>query len=444
MHFGVINYPKEAKPYMKIKYKQLRPYLLLWSTQSFSALGSSMTSYALVLWLYIHSGSALKTAMLSVCSYAPYVIMSIFAGALSDKWNKKYTMLVCDLMAAVTTVVIFILVKTGSLCEWHLYLLNAINGLMNTVQQPASEVAATLLIPKEYYQKTSGLRSFSQSLNTILVPVLATVLFSFAGIWIVIVFDLVTFIIAFMALSLFIHIPEGRSGSQEGETILKSAGEGIKWLKQNTLVLNLIMFLACINFVASAYDAVLPAMLLPKYNGDGMVLGMVNTCAGIAALAGSVFVTVMPAPGNRVKAICIALIISMSTENFLLAFGRTPVVWCIGAVAGWLPIPFMNANMDVVFRSTIPPDMQGRVYSCRNTFQFFTIPAGFLAGGFLTDNVFVPLMERQPGEGVLSLFFGTGKGAGAAMLFSFLGVAGTAVCITFSLVLRKYKWYSTE
>lgn len=434
----------EAKPDMKIKYKQLKPYLLLWSTQSFSALGSSMTSYALVLWLYLHSGSALKTALLSVCSYAPYVIMSIFAGALSDKWNKKYTMLVCDLIAAVTTVVIFILVKTESLCEWHLYLLNAINGLMNTVQQPASEVAATLLVPKEYYQKTSGMRSFSQSLNTILVPVLATVLFSFAGIWIVVVFDLVTFVIAFLALSLFIHIPENKHEGQEEETLMASAWKGIVWLKQNPLVLTLIMFLACINFVASAYDAVLPAMLLPKYNGDGMVLGMVNTCAGIATLAGSVFVTVMPAPGNRVKAICTALMISMSTENFLLAFGKTPVVWCIGAVAGWLPIPFMNANMDVVFRSTIPQDMQGRVYSCRNTLQFFTIPAGFLAGGFLTDKVFVPLMEKQPGDSLPVLLFGTGGGAGAAMLFSALGVAGTVVCIIFSLLLRKYKYNGTD
>ncbi len=72
-----------------MKIKQLRPYLLLWSTQAFSSLGSGMTSYALVLWLYLHSGSALKTALLSVCSYAPYVVMSIFAGALSDRWNKN-------------------------------------------------------------------------------------------------------------------------------------------------------------------------------------------------------------------------------------------------------------------------------------------------------------------------------------------------------------------
>ena len=70
------------------QYRQLRPYLMLWSTQSLSALGSSMTSFALVIWLYQRSGSALETAMLSICSYAPYVVMSIFAGALSDRWDK--------------------------------------------------------------------------------------------------------------------------------------------------------------------------------------------------------------------------------------------------------------------------------------------------------------------------------------------------------------------
>ncbi|MEG2175178.1 MAG: MFS transporter, partial [Oscillospiraceae bacterium] len=66
--------------------KELHRFLILWSTQAFSALGSSMTSFALIIWSYQQQGSALTTAMLSVCSYAPYVVMSIFAGALSDKW----------------------------------------------------------------------------------------------------------------------------------------------------------------------------------------------------------------------------------------------------------------------------------------------------------------------------------------------------------------------
>lgn len=413
---------------------------MLWSTQSISALGSGMTSYALVLWLYISSGSALKTALLSVCSYAPYVAMSIFAGALSDKWNKKKTMLICDLIAALSTAAVLVLIKTESLQVWHLYLINALNGLMNTVQQPASEVAATLLIPKEYYQKTSGMRSFSQSLNSILTPVIATAVFSFAGIEAVIIADLTTFVIAFITLWFFIRIPETPENEKNSESLLKSAHSGLLWLKNKPLILNLIIFLSCINLIASTYDAALPAMILSKNNGGETVLGAINTCVGIAALAGSIITTLIPAPKNRVKAICTSLFISMSTENFLLAFGNTPVIWCIGAVLGWLNIPFMNANMDIIFRTEIPPDIQGRVYACRNTLQFFTIPVGFLLGGSLVDNVFEPLMSCQSDDSLLSILFGMEKGSGAAMMFFVIGIIGVLICMIFSIILRKYKW----
>lgn len=426
------------------KYTQLKPYLLLWSTQAFSALGSGMTAYALILWLYMRNGSALKTALLSICSYLPYVIMSIFAGALSDRWNKKRTMLICDAIAAVSTMTVFLLIKTDSLCEWHLYFLNALNGLMNTVQQPASEVAATLLIPKEYYQKTSGLRSFSQSLNSILTPIFATAVFSFMGIEAVIMADLATFAVAFLTLGIFIHIPENKINKQSDETLFLSAKKGLVWLKQNPLILNLILFLACINLIASVYDAAMPAMLLSKANGGEMVLGTVNTFVGIATLIGSISVTVLPTPKNRVSAICLSLMLSMSTENFLLAFGKSPVIWCIGAVLGWLSIPIMNANMDVIFRSTIPPDMQGRVYACRNTLQFFTIPVGFFLGGLLVDTVFEPFMAKVPEAGLLAALFGTGKGSGAAMLFAVIGVIGVAICLFFSFILKKYKWSQSD
>lgn len=423
-----------------MKIKQLKPYFLLWSTQTLSAFGSGMSSYALILWLYLRSGSALKTALLSVSSYAPYVIMSIFAGALSDRWNKKRTMLVCDVLAALSTVAVFLLIKADALNTWHLYVLNAVGGLMNTVQQPASEVAATLLIPQGYYQKTSGLRSFSQSLGSILTPILATALFALAGIDLVIAIDLLTFALAFVTLLLFIQIPESGVSEQAKEKLLTAARKGLVWLKENPLILTLILYLACINLVASIYNATLPAMLLSKQNGGETILGIVNTCVGIATLAGSVLATLLPVPKDRVKIISFALLFSMSSENFLLAFGKTPLIWCIGAILGWLFIPLMNANLDVILRSSIPLDMQGRVYSCRNTLQFFTIPVGFLMGGLFVDKFFEPLMASQPADSVLVSFFGESKGSGAALLFFVIGVAGVLVCLIFNRMLKKYKW----
>ena len=78
-------------------------------------LGSSVTEFALTLWLYEKTGSALSTAALTICTYAPYVVMSILAGAITDRLNKKKTMLVCDALAAAGTVLIYILYRTDTL-----------------------------------------------------------------------------------------------------------------------------------------------------------------------------------------------------------------------------------------------------------------------------------------------------------------------------------------
>ena len=415
-------------------YRELRPWLALWSTQSLSALGSAMTNFALVIWLYQRSGSALETALLSVCSYAPYVVMSIFAGALSDRWDKRRTMLVCDLLASLCTVTVLVLLRADALMAWHMYLLNAVNGLMNTVQQPAAEVAATLLVPKKYYQQTCGLRSLSQSLNTILTPVIASALFAFSGMEMVIAIDLITFAIAFVVLWRFVRIPEIRQKGETQEPLLRSAASGLRWLRRNPLILKLILFLAGINLVASAHEAALQAMLLPRANGGETVLGLVNTFAGVATLAGSTLVTLLPAPRSRVRVICLSLLFSMSTENFLLAFGRTAPVWCMGSILGCIAIPLMGANLDVIFRTTIPAEMQGRVYSCRNTLQFFTIPLGYLLSGALVDSVFEPMMAVVS-EPMLWLF-GSGKGSGAAAMQFVLGLMGTALCLMFCCILR--------
>lgn len=192
---------------VSILWKELRDFLLLWLTQSLSGLGSAMTSYALIVWSYQQEGSALSTALLSICSYAPYVVMSIFAGALSDRWNKKRTLLWCDSFAAATTVAVLLMLRLGTLRLEYLYLINALNGLMNTIQQPAADVVNTLLTPKKHYQRVSGLRSLSSSAQSLLTPVLATALLAFRRLEAVLVVDLATFVLAFATLLGCIRIP---------------------------------------------------------------------------------------------------------------------------------------------------------------------------------------------------------------------------------------------
>lgn len=430
------------KNFIKIL-REMRTFLLLWITQSFSSFGSAMTSYALVIWSYTQKGSALMTALLMVSTYTPYVILSIFAGALSDRWNKKATMLVCDSVAAVSTVVMFILLKNGLLEIWHLYLINAVNGLMNTVQSPASEVAVSRILPKQHYQRVGGLRYFSNALNSIFVPVIATAVIGLFGLTAVVAIDLATFSAAFLVLALAIKIPEpdrnAESGNAESSSenqaektsLLDSVKGGISFLKNERGLLCMIMFLSSINLIASIYNAALPAMVLSRNCGGEKALGMVNSVIGISMLIGSVLASAVPAPKNRVRTIFVCLFISMGTENIMLALGRSPLVWCVGGFLGYILIPLMSANLDAIMRLRVPDEIQGRVYSVRNTFQFFTIPAGYFLGGFLVDKVFEPFMARFAAGTFLERIFGSTKGSGAALLFFVIAFAGVAVCIIF-------------
>lgn len=411
--------------------QEMKTFLLLWVTQSFSGLGSAMTSYALVIWSYSQKGSALMTALLMVSSYAPYVLLSIFAGALSDKWNKKRTMLVCDSIAALTTIIMLLLLKSGALQIWHLYVINGINGLMNTVQQPASEVATTRVLPKKYYQRVGGLKYFSSSLNSVLTPIIATAVLGIAGMGAVIAFDLFTFSVAFVVLAFGIRIPEKQENMEKQEALLASVEKGIAYLKKERGIFDLILFLAAINLVASIYDAAFPAMMLSRNGGSKKVLGLVNAVIGLTTFGGSILASFLKEPKSRVNVICKSLLFSMSTENFLLAFGRTPFVWCLGGFLGWLFIPLMSTNLDAIMRLRIPEEMQGRVYSVRNSLQFFTIPIGYFLGGFLVDQLFEPVMALQGQESLLVKMFGSGKGSGAAFLFFIIAFAGIGVCLYF-------------
>lgn len=415
---------------LKNTLREMRAFLLLWLTQTFSGLGSAMTSYALVLWSYEQEGSALVTALLMVSSYAPYVLCSIFAGALSDRWDKRKTMLVCDAVAALTTVCTLAMLKAGTLQIWHLYLVNAVNGLMNTVQQPASEVATTALLPRKHYQRVGSLRYLSSSLTGILNPILATAVMTMLGMDAVILFDLFTFAVAFVVLLLFIRIPHEEK-TEAKEPLMVSVRGGLAFLRQKRGILSLVFFLAAINLVASMFNATLPAMMLPRPEAGEFALGLVNSITGVTTLAGSLLATLLSAPKSRVRVVCWSLLISMSTENFFLAFGKSLPVWCIGAFFGWILIPLMSTNLDALMRLNVPQEMQGRVYAARNSLQFFTIPLGYFLGGAMVDLVFEPLMAAQATDSFLTAIFGTGKGSGAACFFAVLAVLGVAVCLWF-------------
>ena len=83
--------------------KDLRSFLLLWGSQTISELGTAMTDYAIIVWVYSQKGTASSVTLLTLCTFMPTILFRFIAGTFADRWNKKRIMLIVDLVAACGT-----------------------------------------------------------------------------------------------------------------------------------------------------------------------------------------------------------------------------------------------------------------------------------------------------------------------------------------------------
>jgi len=95
---------------------------------------------------------------------------------LVDRWNRKLVMAISDIGAGIVTLAIFILMVTGKLEIWHLYITGAVGGIFGAFQWPAYSAATTLLVPKKHYARTSGMISVAEFGIGIIAPIMAGLL----------------------------------------------------------------------------------------------------------------------------------------------------------------------------------------------------------------------------------------------------------------------------
>lgn len=411
-----------------MKEKSFKKYIILWLSQSISGLGSSMTGFALVLWAYRQSHSAMSVSMMSFCNYVPYVILSLFVGSFIDRRNKKTIMLVSDSIAALGSIIVLIFLLMGRLAVWNIYIINVIIGITNAFQQPASAVATGRLVPKEKISNVSGMNSFSNNVIVMFSPMLATFLFAMGGLLLILLIDLASFAFAFFVLLFFITIPE-----QMQEKIYKSPfdgiAEGFAFLKKEKGILYMMLTMALINFFSRlTYENILSPMILSRSSGNSIVLGIVNACMGAGGIVGGIIVSIKKESRHKTTAIYVSAALSFLFGDLMMAVGRNVFWWSAAAVAASLPIPFIMANQNTILYQRIPTAMQGRVFAVRNAIQYSTIPFGILLGGYLADYVFEPFIvsENRFAE-ILGIIVENSAGSGMAAMFLCTGICGFVV-----------------
>ncbi|RGN00729.1 MFS transporter [Fusobacterium mortiferum] len=410
---------------MENKINELKNFYIFSLGQFVSQFGSKLSSYGFILWAYKESNSVLTTSLLGACYLVPEIFFSFIAGGISDSWNKKSIIILSDTMAGFLSLLVLMLFSFDILEVKHLYIINFLLGIGDAFQNPASEVVISIIVSKENYIKTRGIRSFFNSFITIFVPICSVAIYSFSGLKYILIVDLLTFLFALLTLIFLVYIPEIKSLKEENINIFKQCIAGIKYIFYRKDILALIYFMGFINFIAGMYNTALAPMILSRTGNNDIQLGIVTSSIGISGLLGSLIVQKFPQPKKRVPLMANIMIFSFLICNILLGVGRNYIWWTIAVLAGHFFVPLLLANMEYFMRTKVPLEVQGKVFSARNTIQYATLPIGNLLCGILADNFFEPYMlGRGYGQEFFHYFTGEGSGSGLALMYIFLGLIG--------------------
>ena len=185
----------------------MKTFLVIWFGQLISIIGSGLTGFALSVWMFEQTGQATPIALNALFFNLPRVILSPIAGSVADRYNRRLVLILADTGAALSTLAIAVILFSGSLQVWHIYLTTALSSAFSAFQEPAYRASITMLVPKKDLARAGGIQQIGFAVQSILTPLIASVLYLSVGLQGVILVDFATFFIAIGALIL-VRIPQ--------------------------------------------------------------------------------------------------------------------------------------------------------------------------------------------------------------------------------------------
>jgi MFS family permease len=405
----------------RIRRAGMLPFTVIWGGQLVSMLGTSMSRFALMIWLWGQTHEALSMTLVGVSAAVPALLIAPFAGALVDRWNRKRVMIAADLAAGLSSLALLLLYTGGGLQPWHLYAASAIASVAGQFQYLAYSAATTHLVPKAQYARASGMMSLAQYASQIGAPLLAGLLLGLIGLTGILLIDLATFLAAVSALAV-VPVPEPGK-SEQHENILQDAFYGFRYIFNRRALMGLLaVYFAFSAFESLGYPLIVP-MILARTNNNQVILGSVQTVMALGGVLGGVLLTIWGGPKRRIHGILLSLALTGFLGDMVMGMGQIFPVWWLGGFFLEVFIPTMLGSDRAIWQSKVPPEAQGRVFAARGIIATIAEPLAMALAGVLADHVFEPaLMPGGTLTGVLGGLVGVGPGAGMGLLLVICGL----------------------
>jgi predicted MFS family arabinose efflux permease len=357
-----------------------RDYLLLWGAQVVSTLGTYIAQIAFPLLVLTLTGSPAQAGLVAAARSAPALLFTLPAGALVDRWDRRLTMLVCALGAALALVSIPVAWALGALTVPQLALVSFIEGTFATVFGLAEVSALPRVVPRGQLPAAVAQQQIPYFLGAIAGPPLGGALYATMPL-LPFAVDATSKAVAAAAIGALRGNFAG-SGIVGRRPLRAEIGEGVRWLWGQRLIRFMALLGGSLSF--SGTTTLILIVRLGELGVSAAGTGAVFAAAGLGGLLG---VAIAPALQRRLsfgQAIIGTAWYCALTFALYALVGTPALIAAVALLAGlWDPI---YTTVQMSYRLVLIPDaLQGRVNSAFRLVADGMYPLGLALAGFLLE-----------------------------------------------------------
>ncbi len=346
-----------------------RDFMLLWSGQVVSNVGTQVSTLAFPLLILALTGSPAQAGFAGALRALPYLIFSLPAGALIDRWDRKLTMILCDTGRALSLASIPVALALGHLTIIQLYLVSAIEGTLFVFFNIAEAACLPRVVPKEQLPAATAQNMATDGVTQLVGPSLGGALFT-AGRMLPFLADAISYAVSVCSL-FFIRVKFQKERVAARRKLWVEIREGLAWLWHHPLIRSIAIVTGGYNLISSGFILII-IVLAQRQHASSFIIGLIFAIGGIGlsfgqAIIGTMWLSALFMP--------------------LYAIAPNPLVLGIITAAAFIAGPLYNVVQFSYRSALIPDELQGRVNSVFRLIAFGGQPLGLALTGVLIQNV---------------------------------------------------------
>lgn len=418
-------------------------FALLWASETAFDLGSALMTFALGVWLFQRTGSVQQFSGAILATAFPSLLMTPVAGALADRFDRRWVIAGCDAASAVLIAVLAVLLFRDQMAASHLYLFNAVSAVIGTVRIPAYRAALGSIVPKDRLTQAGGVLGLTQSVFQIAAPLIAGYVMGAAGLAGVVAVQILLVVAgavaAFGALSRIRHAVRGIERTERSSIFrdtARSFRSAFAFFGEVPVMAALAIYGAIQESLVVLAGSMMIPLVLSTHTSDAV--GMILSSGALGATVGSALLVLVPVR-RRLMLWLLVSHLFVSLTLVLVGFVSSTALWSVCAFGAYFGGAASTACAIALLLRKTPVANRGSLFALNGALNGFMMCVAMLVGGYLAEHVFEPALATGGAwASTVGVWIGTGKGRGLGFIFILCGVGGGVLSLV-ALVSDRFR-----